>query len=76
MTNLPKVEYLYGINVNTKVWETMHYKEVLLLKCKLAHNRIGVINESHYMIKDSQNINECVTAIKFNEKLLLELKRK
>ena len=71
---MSKTEYLYGINVDSQIWATMPYKETLELKCKLAYDRMTVLNKEHYLDKDSLNINECYAAIRFNEKLLEELK--
>lgn len=71
---MTKTEYLYGIGVDSKAWATMPYKEALELKAKLAYDRMTVLNKAYYMDKDSLNINECHAAIRFNEKLLKELK--
>lgn len=73
INKLTKTEKLYGINVDTLAWETMLYPDVLRLKARLAHERIGVLNEAHYMEKDSANVTACVNAGKFNEKLLKEV---
>jgi len=71
---MKRVEYLYGVNVDTKAWETMYYKDVLELKIQLATDNIKTLNKAHYLAKDSTNINDCVRAIRFNENLLKEFK--
>ena len=70
---ITKTEYLYGIGVDTSTWADMTYREALEHKIVLAYNRITELNKVHYMSKDSDNINECVKAMGFNEKLLKEL---
>ena len=70
---MTKTERLYGIGVDTHVWKYLSYPSALKLKAKLAYERIGVLNQSHYMDKDSANITDCVNAQKFNEKLLKEM---
>ena len=70
---ISKTEYLYGINVDTKAWLDMTYPDALKLKAKLAYERIGELNKTHYMSKDSANITDCVNAQKFNERLLKEM---
>jgi len=70
---MTKAERLYGIGVATHLWAEMLYPDVLCLKAKLAHERIGVLNTAHYMVKDSGNVTDCVNAFKFNTNLLAEM---
>jgi hypothetical protein len=71
-TPMTKTQYLYGTAVDTSKWNTT-YVDVLHLKIALANERIRVLNQVHYMERDSVNITECLRAIKFNENLLGEL---
>ena len=73
MNKISHTEYLYGIDVDTKAWLTLSYPEALTLKAQLAYNRIGVLNQAHYLEKDSANITDCVNAQKFNENLIKEM---
>jgi len=72
--SLTKTEYLYGIGVDTSKWATMLYADVLNLKISLAYNRITHLYKNPWHERDSQNVNECVAAMRHNEKLLKELK--
>ena len=71
---MKNVEYLYGEDVNTKVWETMLYSDVLTLKIKLAYDNITELYKIHFMHRDTVHINDCSSAMSFNEKLLKEMK--
>ena len=63
---MTKTQYLYGTDVDTSKWSA-NYADVLHLKITLANERIRVLNQTHYMERDSVNITECLRAIKFNE---------
>jgi len=69
---MTKTQYLYGTDVDTSKWNA-NYADVLHLKIALANERIRVLNQTHYMERDSVNITECLRAIRFNENLLGEL---
>jgi len=72
-TKLTKTQYLYGTDVDPSEWAAMTYPEALQYKAKLAYDRITVLQATNLMERDSNNINACVTAIKFNEALLKEM---
>jgi len=71
--SIRKVEKLYGLSVDSNQWKTMKYPDVLESKIRLAWARIKYLNKSDIMIRDFNNINICIRAIKFNEGLLEEL---
>jgi len=73
---IPKVEYLYGLDVEPTQWKFMDYHSVLKLKNRLAEQRIRYLNRANMMDRNYENINDCIKAIKFNTYLLEELKGK
>jgi hypothetical protein len=70
---ISKLQYLYGDTVDTSLWSTMNYKDVLEEKALLAYNLIGELHKEHYTTRDYIRVNECARAITFNETLLKEL---
>ena len=66
--------YLYGLDVNTHIWATMPYKDVLELKYELAYQRMRALYLAHFYWRDTVNIQACSAAMSFNDKLLKELK--
>lgn len=71
---MTRVQYLYGETVDAKIWGSMLYKDVLELKAKLAFNNITKLYKIPIMERNSLHVNECYRAIRFNEKLLEEMK--
>jgi len=67
---IPKVEYLYGLDVAPAQWKFMDYHSVLKLKNRLAEKRIAYLNKAPMMTRNYDNINACIKAIKFNNYLL------
>jgi len=66
-------KYLYGRD-SLRGLSQKAYKEVLEIKISLAEALISKLIKEHYLIRDSIRINDCIRAIKFNEKLLEEIK--
>ncbi len=68
-----KTKYLYGRD-NLRGFSKLPYKEVLESKISLTNLLIEELLKEHYLERDSQRINDCISAIKFNEELLKEIK--
>ena len=73
---ITKTQYLYGIDVDPSSWFGMAYEDVLNRKIILADDRITELYKVPMMQRSSDNINDCLRAIKFNEELLKELYEK
>lgn len=70
---MSKLQYLYGLDVDTSTWENAPYALILQHKIALATRRIKALNKANHLWRDSYNINKCLRAIKFNNELLGEL---
>ena len=69
---MKNTEYLYG-RKSLKGLANMPYKEALEVKINLAESLINSLLKVHYMERDSERINDCKKAIKFNEELIKEM---
>lgn len=76
LINIPKVEYLYGLDINPRLWRFMDYEAVLKLKNRLAEERIAYLNKAPMMDRNYTNISDCIKAIQFNNYLLEEVRGK
>jgi hypothetical protein len=63
--------YLYDSDLTEL--KNMKYIDALKYKIGLARNVIYDLNCAHYMKRDSIRINDCLSAIKFNETLIKEI---
>lgn len=70
---LEKTKRLYGEDVKPRLWKYMSYNEVLLLKIRLASERIEELWAVDKMERDSYNVKECEDSIKKCRDLLKEL---
>lgn len=73
---MSKLKYYYGDDVDTSLWETMPYRDVLELKAALAYKNLVQLLEVHWTQRDIMHVSQCLKAIKFNENLLAELPKK
>ncbi len=68
-----EVQLLYGLDVDTTLWNSMPYSFVLRIKVKLAKRRAKVLQNVNYRWRDTVGVTRCLNAVKHNEKLLKEL---
>ncbi len=66
-------KYLYGRDT-LKGLSNMNYKEAIEAKINLAESVISSLLKLDYRNRDMNRVNDCIKAIKFNEKLLEEIK--
>ena len=70
---MTEIEYLYGINepdwgANTKVFDLYDRK------IKLGKKLLSKLLDGDYISRDNQRVNDVIKGIRFNEKMLSELK--
>jgi hypothetical protein len=70
--SVTKTEYLYGISPS--ILMDMNYKQAIEIKLKLAKVLIADLYEIHRDNRDEDRITEIYKSIKYNNKLLAELK--
>jgi len=65
-------KYLYDRD-SLRGLSRMSYKEALETKISLANQLIKNLLKEDYLTRDSVRINDCIRAIKFNERLIKEM---
>lgn len=68
-----KTKRLYGDEVDPRDWAYMDYKLVLEVKILLASKRITELTEVDMMVRDNNNIQECMKSIKLCREMIKEL---
>lgn len=72
---MTQYEYLYNTTKEEmQEFNKLLYTEALNLKIKKAKQLLATLYEPHYLDRDTTRINNVVKAIKFNIKLLDELR--
>ena len=72
---MTQYEYLYNTTKKEmQEFNKLLYAEALNLKIKKAKQLLVTLYEPHYLDRDTTRINSVVKAIKFNTKLLEELR--
>jgi len=72
MKNVVKdCRYYYDIE-NSNILKDMLYKDALYYKIEKAKKQLKKLQEVHYMDRDDYRINDILSAIEFNQKLLKE----